>query len=953
MEEVRSYWQVASISHFCNLFGKPFKLPTFEPEELEQAFILDVPIPPNQKQQAQQPDSQLNDNSNDDDVIKDGELKKRVGFVEPDEGEEDEEPKQNCNDNDNKSPTQQEEPNKFNSETSNYISNNTPINGTSNYHSNFNNHATTSTTTQQESEPTTDQQTQKLHLLVKLAIALIKPHFNTKITHLNWETYLKRLVDTYWVDLEHHPSPFKIPLVTQGGVELIKNLTFNDLPLSDKIDLIYALCDYRFWCEDAAEAIKDYTIDELRLESIGKDSQGYEYWYFSGTRLFLENKELSQDIILRKKRIKELEYKLIELEKNRILKEEEEKRKAEVERARQLAAEAREAKLTAKRQQQEQEAQSKKRKSATPILPPRTGLRERRSSAASNSNHTLQLEQQSSRTTRSRLAKAQQPAEELEQQQADPPTAKTTRGAAKSSKLSNKESTKKCPTPDINKRSPEEECKAELERLTIKPEDRAEAWRMECDSLEDWEKIAVKFEKTKSTNEKYLSNYINEEILPRIRAIYAKRAAEVRRKEKELLLSLTSRRVSTRIISKKTQEEEEERRAQQHEVESRKKKLEAETRLKAELEREMRIRQNRFVINGETAPSSACSEDGDDNGRYNLRQTITNLNSLNGVHEFDGIIHPDNLSDFYEAIELVVDTVRTSKHAWPFVDPVADTVPGYYDLIKEPMDLRKLRTKIEFREYRSLFELERDFQLLVNNCERFNGPKNVYTKMVYKLWKSFRKNVRLYLERDLSMDEYETFIYPPQPPAPPPLIEQEEELEQNEATDQKEELENFEQDTFKVEQSAIEMQPQIYIPEDIEMEIVDTPIDHEEEEIVLKYSPIHNNHKETSDLAPSAEIKHDPETPKLPSPICNLPTQTIVKSEENKIEKSPPGTNGIDVLATTTKESMIKRQTSPYTNNLSNGNETLTTPKPNIIGTEHHQNAKEELPPEPEVELEL
>lgn len=42
MEEVRSYWQVASISHFCTIFGKPFNLPSFEPEELEQAFIIPI-----------------------------------------------------------------------------------------------------------------------------------------------------------------------------------------------------------------------------------------------------------------------------------------------------------------------------------------------------------------------------------------------------------------------------------------------------------------------------------------------------------------------------------------------------------------------------------------------------------------------------------------------------------------------------------------------------------------------------------------------------------------------------------------------------------------------------------------------------------------------------------------------------------------------------------------------
>lgn len=570
----------------------------------------------------------------------------------------------------------------------------------------------------------------------------------------NWENYLRRIVDSNWVELEHHPSPFRVPIISPEGIELTKNLTFNELPLSDKIDLFYALCDYRFWCEDASEAIKDYPIEELRLESIGKDSQGYEYWYFSGTRLFREDRELSQDIILRKKRIKELEYTLIELEKNRILREQEEKRKAELEKAKQLANEAKEARLAAKKRQQEQEAtNNRKRRDNTPILPPRTGLRERRSSAASNSNDSQQA---IAPTTRSKLAKQQATSEQR------PSAQKATRSSLAKNSKQNELPDQKPKTPEPPKKSPLEECKEELERIAISSEDRSAAWCIQCESLEEWESFATKFEKTKSTNEKYLFAYLNEELLPKIRAIYAKRASEARRKEKELLLSLASRRVSTRIISKRAQEEEEERKAQIRESELQKKKAEAEIRLRAELEREMRAKRNRFVVNG--GASSTCSEDGvEENGsRYNLRQQ--QHDSLGDSNEFDGIIHPDKLSEFYEALELIIDTVKTSKHAWPFVDPVPDTVPGYYDLIEEPMDLKKLRTKVEFREYKSLIELERDFQLLVNNCEKFNGPKNVYTKMVYKLWKSFRKNVRLYLQRDLHMDEYETFIYPP--PAP-------------------------------------------------------------------------------------------------------------------------------------------------------------------------------------------
>lgn len=80
------------------------------------------------------------------------------------------------------------------------------------------------------------------------------------------------------------------------------------------------------------------------------------------------------------------------------------------------------------------------------------------------------------------------------------------------------------------------------------------------------------------------------------------------------------------------------------------------------------------------------------------------------------------------------------------------------------MDLKKIREKIEYREYKSLLQLEADFKLIVNNCEYFNGPTNIYTKMVYKLWRVFRKNINTFLQRDLNMNEYQTFYFPPDKP---------------------------------------------------------------------------------------------------------------------------------------------------------------------------------------------
>lgn len=139
MEEVRSYWQVASITHFCTLFGKPFKLPTFEPEELEQAFIIDVPEPPksaNNNSNNQNNISNLNlDNNHNGDLELDDEQKQPEDVSDS--------------------------PKRFNDD---------PL---------FQPPPSLTHQIQQQQQQVDEQQ--ELHLLVKLGIALLKPHFNSKI----------------------------------------------------------------------------------------------------------------------------------------------------------------------------------------------------------------------------------------------------------------------------------------------------------------------------------------------------------------------------------------------------------------------------------------------------------------------------------------------------------------------------------------------------------------------------------------------------------------------------------------------------------------------------------------------------------------------------------------------------------------------------------------------------
>ncbi|KAI9297903.1 hypothetical protein K502DRAFT_346691 [Neoconidiobolus thromboides FSU 785] len=56
------------------------------------------------------------------------------------------------------------------------------------------------------------------------------------------------------------------------------------------------------------------------------------------------------------------------------------------------------------------------------------------------------------------------------------------------------------------------------------------------------------------------------------------------------------------------------------------------------------------------------------------------------------------------------------------VDPVALGIPTYLDEIKEPMDLRHIRTTLEAKNYKSFSKLDYDIKLLYRNAQHFNQP---------------------------------------------------------------------------------------------------------------------------------------------------------------------------------------------------------------------------------------
>ena len=73
------------------------------------------------------------------------------------------------------------------------------------------------------------------------------------------------------------------------------------------------------------------------------------------------------------------------------------------------------------------------------------------------------------------------------------------------------------------------------------------------------------------------------------------------------------------------------------------------------------------------------------------------------------------------------------------VDPVADGVPDYFKVVRHPMDLTLVRTRLEDGFYCRVSEWLRDVELIWSNAEAFNGPDNVVTMFAQTMRAKFEK----------------------------------------------------------------------------------------------------------------------------------------------------------------------------------------------------------------------
>ncbi|XP_024906795.1 bromodomain-containing protein 1 isoform X3 [Pteropus alecto] len=85
-------------------------------------------------------------------------------------------------------------------------------------------------------------------------------------------------------------------------------------------------------------------------------------------------------------------------------------------------------------------------------------------------------------------------------------------------------------------------------------------------------------------------------------------------------------------------------------------------------------------------------------------------------------------------LRSVLDQLQDKDPARIFAQPVSlKEVPDYLDHIKQPMDFATMRKRLEAQGYRSLLEFEEDFDLIVDNCMRYNAKDTVFYRAAVRL----------------------------------------------------------------------------------------------------------------------------------------------------------------------------------------------------------------------------
>uniref|UniRef100_A0A8C5T8Z1 Histone acetyltransferase n=1 Tax=Malurus cyaneus samueli TaxID=2593467 RepID=A0A8C5T8Z1_9PASS len=126
-------------------------------------------------------------------------------------------------------------------------------------------------------------------------------------------------------------------------------------------------------------------------------------------------------------------------------------------------------------------------------------------------------------------------------------------------------------------------------------------------------------------------------------------------------------------------------------------------------------------------PGLSCFKDG-------VRQIP--IESIPGISMYQSLLMQNRNT-------LLFSLPKSHQSAWPFMEPVKRTeAPGYYEVIRFPMDLKTMSERLKNRYYVSKKLFMADLQRVFTNCREYNPPESEYYKCANILEKFFYTKIK-------------------------------------------------------------------------------------------------------------------------------------------------------------------------------------------------------------------
>lgn len=123
-------------------------------------------------------------------------------------------------------------------------------------------------------------------------------------------------------------------------------------------------------------------------------------------------------------------------------------------------------------------------------------------------------------------------------------------------------------------------------------------------------------------------------------------------------------------------------------------------------------------------------------GRQRSVVTSTRLSAVNPhSHHGRNSLPEAERNEYRRLVQLLIRTHKLASQ--PFLFPVPESVVGYYDVIKKPIDLTTIRQRLDSSRYLNRAEFEQDFLQMIWNAYIFNPPNSDVFKFALELHQAF------------------------------------------------------------------------------------------------------------------------------------------------------------------------------------------------------------------------